>query len=187
MKSLLDGRPRGCLPAPDRHRPIRAMAVIVLDVEIALRFTEVGYDLFVRPFVAAESRPGVVILGEAALHGLTVDRRSAADPLALSDMDLPLLLGDRTPQGPSVFRVLGLGKSCMAEFDVVREMVRVGIVWPGFQQQHGSMCVCRQSTGQYAPRRSPADNHDVIFHELSFTDIRGFSVRFGYRLAFLRL
>src|SRR5438105_7237350 len=94
MERLLDGRPGTRLTAPDRHRSVRAMAVIVLDVEIAFRLAEIRQDLVIRPFVVTESRPGVVILGEAALHGLTVDRRPAADHLALGDVDLPLLLGD---------------------------------------------------------------------------------------------
>ena len=90
MKRLLDGRPRAGLTAPDRHRPVRAMAIIVLDVEIALRFAEVRHDLVIRPFVVAERRPGIEILGEAPLHRLAVDRRPAADHLALRDVDRAL-------------------------------------------------------------------------------------------------
>jgi hypothetical protein len=33
------------------------------------------------------------------------------------------------------------------------------------------MLVCRQSAGQHRSSGSPADNHHVIFHWLSFTDI----------------
>ena len=79
------------------------MAIVVLNVEIVFRFAKVRQDLVVRPFVVAEPRPGVEILGESALHRLTVDRRPAADHLALRDVDFALLLGDGAPQGPVVY------------------------------------------------------------------------------------
>src|SRR6516162_4540030 len=102
MESPLDGRPGACLAPPDRHRSIRAVAVIILDIEIALRFAKIRQDLVIRPFIIAEGRPGVEILGEPPLHGLTVDRRPSADYLALRHMDRPLLLGDGAAQGPVV-------------------------------------------------------------------------------------
>src|SRR5271170_6511621 len=74
MESLLDGRPGTCLTAPDRHRTVRAMAIVVLNVEIVFRFAKVRQHLVVRPFIIAKSRPGVEILGKSALHGLTVNR-----------------------------------------------------------------------------------------------------------------
>jgi hypothetical protein len=100
MESLLM-KARTCLTAPDGNGPSEPWH-IVLDVEIALRFAKVRHDLFIRPFIIAESRPGVEILGEPALHGLTVDRRAAADHFALGDVDRALLLGDGTAQGPVV-------------------------------------------------------------------------------------
>ena len=59
----------------------------------------------------------------------------------------------------------------MAELDVVRKMGRIGVIGPRFQQQHGSVRICRQSAGQHRSGGSPADDHDVIFHGLSFNDI----------------
>jgi len=82
---------------------------------------------------------------------------------------------------------LGFGKAGVAELDVRGKVIRIRVIRPGFQQQHGSPTVCRQPAGQHTSRRSAADDHHVIFHGPSFTDIRGFLVRFGYRLAFLRL
>src|SRR5215831_17128172 len=106
MEGLLDVRPRTCLTTPDGHGSVRAMAIIQ-NVEIVLRFYKVRQDLDIRPFIVAESRPGVKILGESPLHGLPVDGTPAPDHLALHNVDLPLLLGDGAPQGPIVFRVLG--------------------------------------------------------------------------------
>jgi len=40
------------------------MAIIILNVEITLRFAKERQDLVIRPFVIAERRPGVEILGE---------------------------------------------------------------------------------------------------------------------------
>src|SRR5216684_8774370 len=102
MESLLDGRPGTRLTAPDGNRSVRAVAIIVLNVEITLRFAKIRHDLVIRPFVVAESRPGVEILGESPLHSLTVDRRPSPDHLALRHVDRPLLLGDGSPQGPIV-------------------------------------------------------------------------------------
>ena len=130
VEGLLDRRQWARPTASDRHRPIRAVAVIVLDVEIALRFAEVRHDLFIRPFVVAEGRPGVEILGKAALHRLTVDRRPAADHPALRDVDRTLLLGDRAAQRPVVLRVRGFGIACVAEPDLVRKMLRIGVIGP---------------------------------------------------------
>src|SRR5215467_668276 len=102
MEGLLDVRPRTCLTTPDGHGSVRAMAIIQ-NVEIVLRFDKVRQDLGIRPFIFAESRPGVKILGEAPLHSLTVDGRSSPDHLALRYVDLPLLLSDGASQGPVVF------------------------------------------------------------------------------------
>src|SRR5215470_10772646 len=97
---------------------------IIQNVEIVLRFDEVRQDLGIRPFIVAESRPGVKILGEAPLHSLTVDGRPTPDHLALRHVELPLLLGDGTPQGPVVFRVWGFSKACVAELYFVRKLGR---------------------------------------------------------------
>ncbi len=129
-----------------------------------LRFSKVRQDLGIRPFIVAERRPGVKILGESPLHGLTVDGRPSPDHLALRHVDLPLLLGDGAPQGPVVFRVWGFGKSCVAELDFVRKMGWIRVIRPSFQQQHGGLRVCSQSAGQHRSSRSRADDHHVIFH-----------------------
>src|SRR3954451_19933000 len=59
----------------------------------------------------------------------------------------------------------------MAEPDFFRKIGWIGVIGPGFQQQHGSLRIRGQSTGQHTSSRSPADDHYVILHELSFTDI----------------
>src|SRR5271155_5893626 len=86
-------------------------------------------------------------------------------------MDLALLLGDGTAQGPVVLRVGGLGKAGVAELELIREIGRIGVIRPGFQQQHRSMRVCRQSAGQYRPGGAAANDRYVVFHWLSFADI----------------
>src|SRR6266853_4898700 len=106
---------------------------IIPNVEIMLRSSKVRQDLGIRPFIVAESSPGIKILREAPLHGLTVDGRPAPDHLALRDVDLPLLLGDGAPQGPVVFRVWGFGKSGVAELDVVRQIGWIRVIRPRFQ------------------------------------------------------
>src|SRR5215471_16073838 len=121
MEGLLDVRPRTCLTTPDGHGSVRAMAIIQ-NIEIMLRFYKVRQDLGIRPFIVAESRPGVKILRESPLHGLPVDGTPAPDHLALGDVDLPLLLSDGAPQGPIVFRVWGFGKACVAELHIVRKL-----------------------------------------------------------------
>src|SRR5207245_6510112 len=64
MEGLLDGRPGTGLPTPDGQGSVRAMELI-LNVEIMLRFAKVRQDLGIRPFLVAERRPGVKILGES--------------------------------------------------------------------------------------------------------------------------
>ena len=103
MERLLDGRRRACLTTSDGNWPVAAVAIVILDIEIALRFAKIRHHLFIRPFVVAESRPGVEILREAALHRLTVDRRPAADHFALRDVNFALFLSNRAVQSPVVF------------------------------------------------------------------------------------
>ena len=74
VKRLLNGRPGTRLAPSDGHWSVRAVAIIILNIEIALRFAKIRHDPFIRPFIVTESRPRVEILREAALHGLTVDR-----------------------------------------------------------------------------------------------------------------
>src|SRR5438132_3474172 len=59
----------------------------------------------------------------------------------------------------------------MAEPDFFRKIGWIGVIGPRFQQQHGSVRICSQSAGQHRSGGSPADDHDIIFHELSFNDI----------------
>src|SRR5215471_12748016 len=167
MEGLLNVRPRTCLTAPDGHGSVRAMAIIQ-NVQIVLRFYEVRQDLGIRPFIVAESGPGVKILGESPLHGLPVDGTPSPDHLALRDVDLPLLLSDGAPQGPVVLRIWSFGKACVAELYFVRKMGWVRVIRPSFQQQYGSMRVFSQAAGQYRSSRSRADDHHVIFHRPSF-------------------
>src|SRR5262249_26101350 len=127
MEGLLNVRPRTGLTAPDGHGSVRAMAIIQ-NVQIVLRFYKVRQYLGIRPFIVAESGPGVKILGESSLHGLTVDRTPAPDHLALRDVDLSLLLGDGAPQGPIVFRVLGFCIAGMAELYFVRQLGWIRVI-----------------------------------------------------------
>src|SRR5215467_2151762 len=131
MEGLLDVQPRTCLTTPDRHGSVRAMAIIQ-NVEIVLRFYKVRQDLGIRPFIVAESRPGVKILEESPLHGLTVDGTPAPDHLALRDVDLSLLFSDGALQGPIVFRVLGFCISGVAELYFVRQMGWIRVIRPRF-------------------------------------------------------
>src|SRR5688572_7121668 len=130
---------------------------IILHVEIMLQFSKVRQDLGIRPFIVAESSPGVKILGESSLHRLTVDGTPSPDHLALRDVDLPLLLGDGSPQGPVVFRVFGFCKSCVAELYFVRKLGWIRVIRPSFQQQNGGIWVFSQSAGQHRSSRSRAD------------------------------
>jgi len=68
MKRLLDGWPGTRLAPSDGHWSVRAVAIIILNIEIALRFAKIRHDLLIRPFIVAESRPGVEILRETALQ-----------------------------------------------------------------------------------------------------------------------
>jgi hypothetical protein len=137
---------------------------LILNVEIMLRFSKVRQDLSIRPFIIAESSPGVKILGESPLHRLTVDGRPSPDHLALRHVDLPLLLSDGSPQGPVVFRVWGFCKSGVAELYFVRKIGWIRVIRPSFQQQNGGIRVFSQSAGQHRASCSRADDHHVIFH-----------------------
>src|SRR5687768_3663757 len=89
MEGFLDVGPGTRLTAPYGHGSFCPVEII-LDVEIVLRFSKVRQYLGIRPFFVAERSPGVKILGQSPLHGLTIDGRPTPDHLALRHVDLPL-------------------------------------------------------------------------------------------------
>ena len=137
---------------------------IIPNVEIIFRFPKERQYLVIGPFVVAHSGPGVEILRQPPLHGLAVDGRPASDHLALRHVDLPLFIGNRSPQGPVMLRVRGFCVACVAEFYLVGKIIRIGVIRPGFQQQNGGIRVFGQSAGQHRSSCSPTDNNNVIFH-----------------------
>ena len=143
----LDRRLRVGDAATHRHGPLGAVKVVV-NIQVVLHLAEERQHLGIGPLGVAHGGPVVVVLGQAALHGLSVDGRAAADHLALGDVDLALLLGGHAPEGPVVLRLRGLGVAGVAVFDLVRYPVVVRVVLAGFQQQHRPVRVLRQPSCQ---------------------------------------
>ena len=166
MESPLNVRPGPRLAPPYRHRPVRAVPVI-LNVQVALHLPVEGQHLVISPLIVSQRRPQIKILREPPLHCLPVDGRAAPNHLALGHVDFPLLLGDGSPQGPVVFRVRGFRVPGMAKLDFVRQVGKIGVVRSRFQQQDGGIRVFGQTAGQNRAGRAAANYDNVVFHSLS--------------------
>ena len=138
---------------------------IILEYRDCSDLRKYGRTLGIRPFLVAERRPGVKILGEAPLHGLPVDMTPITLPCATWISPCSSVMVPRKAQlcfesGASANRVWpNLMSSGSWGIRVIR---------PSFQQQHGRSLRSCQSAGQHRSRRSPTDDNNVIFHGPSF-------------------
>ena len=141
--------------------------VVVLDVHVVFHLAIERQHLVVGPLVVAHGGPVVEVLGEAALHGLAVDGGTAADNLALGNVDFSLFLGNGAAQCPVVYGVLRFGVPGAAELDVVGQDRRVRVVVARLKQQHRGVGVFRQASGEGGAGSAAADNDNVVLHRYS--------------------
>ena len=146
-----------------------AVEVVAAEVQVVFQTPEVGQHFGERPFVVAPDGPVVVVLGDAAEQHLAVDAAGAAHSLAAGDDDGFILLGS-APGG--VAPAVGVGAvggtpDVVALFEVNGQVLKVGIVGAGFQEQRGHAGVLGEAGGQGAAGGTPADDDVVVLHSVS--------------------
>ena len=159
----LGGQP--VLAAVAAHRDRAGVAVeVVGDVGVGFQLAEIGQAVGEFPFVVAQRRPGVVVLGHAAQQHLPVDGRGTADDPAPGDGHPLGLAGVVGPESPVVRGVNGRRRLVVAVLEVVGVEVKVGVVRPGLQHQHGAVGILGQPRRHRTAGRAGADDDDIVFH-----------------------
>jgi hypothetical protein len=128
--------------------------IIIVKVNVGLDLPKVREDLLEAPLVVAASGPGIKIFGDTSVEGRGVDGAGAASDLAPghghrwcrlggSSSELPVVLARQEGEGMAGQRSQGRRSyaGVKAKLDLVGEMVKLGVVWPGFQEEHGSLWV----------------------------------------------
>ena len=151
--------------AHDGDRPVAAVEV-VLDVEVGFGLAEEGEHSGVGPLLVAEGLPALEVLGQAAQVHLSVDGAGAADDLALGDVDLALLVVDDAAEVPGHRGADGFALAGVAVAHRVWEVIGVGIVLSGLEEQDRAAGVLGQAAGYHGTGGAAADHDDVVFHDL---------------------
>ena len=121
---------------------------------------EEGQDIGVAPLIVAPFGPAVVVLGDAAVEYLAVDGGGAAGGLAAWDDQVGLLGGYAGAVGPAVGAVRR-EENVIAQFQVIGEMIEIGIIRPGLEQQDALVWVLGQ-TGCDGGAGRTGSNHDIV-------------------------
>ena len=136
VEGRVEGQPVLPLGAAHRQRALGAVEVVAAVVPVVLQLAEEGQAVGELPLVVAPLGPQVVVLGNAAEDHLAVDGRRAAHGLAArDDHRLVLQRGGPPAQVPAV-RPVGGQPRVVALFQVLGQVLEVGIIRPGFQQDH---------------------------------------------------
>ena len=100
----------------------------------------------VAPLVVAPFRPAVVVLRYSPVQNLPVDGRGAARGLAPRDHQVGLLRRHPGVVRPTV-RAVGRKEHVVAQLQIIRQVVEVGVIRPRLQQQHALVRVFREAGG----------------------------------------
>ena len=133
---------------------------VVVEVVVVFHPAEEGEDAGVAPFVVAPFGPAVVVFRDAAVEYLAVDGGGAAGGLAAGDDQVGLLRRYPGAVGPAVGAVGG-EEDVVAQLEVVGQVVEVGVVRAGFQQQDGIGGIFGKAGGDGGAGRTGA-NHDIV-------------------------
>ena len=144
---------------------------VVLEVVVILHAAEEGQDVGVTPLVVAPFGPTVVVLGDSTVENLAVNGGGAAGGLAPGDDEVGLLGGDTGAVGPTVGSVSG-EKDVVAELQVIGQMVEIGVVGAGLQEQDGLVGVLGQAGGD-GSAGGASTHHDVVVTHRSLRWLTG--------------
>ena len=149
------------LEAAGDDGPVGVVEVIAGEVGVGLDAAQEGQELDEAPLVVAHLGPGVVVLGDAAQEHLAVDGAGAAGDLAPGDHHGRSGVGGLAPELPVVVAGHDVGGGGVAELDLVGQLLEVGVVAAGLQQQDGYGGVFAE-TGGHDGAGGPGAHHDVV-------------------------
>ena len=135
---------------------------VVGEVGVRLQAAEAAQQVLEAPLVVAHGGPGVVVLGDAAQEHLAVDGAGAAGDFAAGNHDLGVLSGAVSGELPVVIAGHDVGGGGVAELHLIGQVLEVGVVGSGFQQQHRSVGVFAQPGGHDGTGRAGADDDVVV-------------------------
>ena len=151
VKRLLVGQGLiGLEPAHD-YGTVGVVEVVAAEVGVGLDHAEVLQQVLEAPLVVAQSGPGVVVLGNAPQEDLAVDGAGAAGDLAPGHQHRFGMFGGLAGELPVVVAGHYVGAGGVAELDLFRQMLEVGVVRPGFEQKHRAGRVFAQPRGYNGP------------------------------------
>ena len=143
---------------------VGVVEVIAGEVGVGLDAAQEREQLDEAPFVVAHLGPGVVVLGDAAEEDLAVDGAGAAGDLAAGDHHGGCGFGGFAPELPVVVAGHDVGGGGVAELDLVGQLLELGVVRAGLQQEDGDGGVFAEAGG-HDGAGGPGAHHDVVvFH-----------------------
>ena len=153
-------------PAGD-YGTLRAMKIVVWKVGVSLDLSEVLQQLWKAPLVIAHRSPGVIVLGHSPQEYLAVDGAGAAGDLAPGDHHRRGSLGGLTPELPIVVAGHDIGGSGVAEFHLIGQLLKLGVVRACLQQQNGTVRILAEAGSHDGAGRAGTDNDHVVLHNRS--------------------
>ena len=151
VEGPLGRMPRRSVGVVHKDWTLCAMIVIVI-VNVGLDFPEVRQDLLEVPLVVTIRGPELKVLGHPPVEGRGVDSAGASSNLAPGHWhrrclrggggdELPVVLAGQEGYGMTGKSPHGR-RACTgvkAELDLFGEIVKLGVVWPGFQEEYGPL------------------------------------------------
>ena len=146
---------------------VGVVEVIAGEIGVSLDAAQEGEQLDVAPFVVAHLGPRVVVLGDAAEEDLAVDGAGAAGYLAAGNHHGRSSVGGLAPELPVVVAGHDVGGGGVAELDLVGQLLEVGVVAAGLEQQDRDGGVFAEAGGDDGAGGPGADDDVVVFHGCS--------------------
>ena len=143
---------------------------IVMHVQVILDPSKVGEQVPVPPLVVARRGPSVVVLRHAAQEYHGIHRAGAADDPAPGRQHRFGLVGGLAHVVPAELAVRAEGPrpdvpvAAVAQPDLVGQLLDLGVVRPGFQQQDRPARVLGEPGCDYRSGRPGPDDDGVVVH-----------------------
>src|SRR5262245_41935898 len=104
-------------------------------IVVVFHLTEIRQYLLIGPFGIAPCGPVVIILRNATVQHLPIDRARTAGRLATRDSQ-PVLLWCELRYVAPVMRAIGGEPHIIAQLEVIGQVREGGVIRPGLQQEH---------------------------------------------------
>ena len=131
------------------------MEVTAAELGVGLQLAEVVEQVLVAPLVVALGSPGIEVLGYTTQENLPVDGAAASGYLAPGNLKFAAGVSAAATEIPVVVMGNHIDARGEAELDFLGQMLEIGVVRPGFQQQHRAMRVFAESGSDHAAPGSP--------------------------------